>query len=199
MTADNFQQLGVAAGVVAGLGATESPRGPSERAGMSVPQGVTARFESKFIPEPNSGCWIWTAHVNDHGYGRMRVGGKYDEHGQMILAHRLSWVLNRGGIPDHLHVLHRCDVPSCVNPEHLFLGTLDDNNADRHAKGRTSRGAKHGLKRRGEANYCAKLTETDVLAIRVDDRMQSVIANDYGVNRSTIRDIKTRRNWKHLP
>jgi len=76
-------------------------------------------------------CWLWTAPTDTKGYGQLRVGGR------LVMAHRLSWELANGAIPEGLCVLHRCDVAACVNPGHLFLGTKGDNNTDRHRKGRT--------------------------------------------------------------
>lgn len=91
---------------------------------------MIAAFESKFIPEPNSGCFIWIGAASELGYGRFRFNGTVQG------AHRVSWQLANGPIPDGMHVLHRCDVPSCVRPEHLFIGTDLDNVRDMHAKGR---------------------------------------------------------------
>jgi len=89
-----------------------------------------AAFEQKFIPEPNSGCFLWLGGVSDRGYGRVRLFGK------TAVASRASWILYRGAIPVGSHVLHRCDNPLCVNPDHLFLGTPQDNTDDMLAKGR---------------------------------------------------------------
>lgn len=95
---------------------------------------LAERFAGKFAPEPNTGCWLWTASVNRKGYGRIGVGDA------AALAHRVSWELHRGPIPGGLCVLHKCDVPACVNPDHLFLGTVPDNTADCIAKGRFTAG-----------------------------------------------------------
>ena len=91
------------------------------------------RFERKFMPEPISGCWIWTGSLNKrhNGYGQIRIGD-----GKPLLAHRASYELHIGTIPDGMCVLHKCDVPCCVNPNHLFLGTHADNMRDCHSKGR---------------------------------------------------------------
>jgi hypothetical protein len=85
---------------------------------------METRFESKFERITESGCWIWTASMNKKGYGRYHETG--GESG-FTLAHRASWKMNKGPIPDGLLVCHRCDVPQCVNPDHLFLGTHKDN------------------------------------------------------------------------
>ena len=98
------------------------------------------RFDAKYVPEPNSGCWLWSAAVTPSGgakgkppkafYGTILVGRRG------TLAHRVSYQLHCGHIPSGMSVLHTCDVPLCVNPEHLFLGTQTDNMRDCVAKGR---------------------------------------------------------------
>lgn len=80
-------------------------------------------------------CWTWTASRNPDGYGRVYMHGK---HGQ--LAHRIAWELTNGEIPDGLFVCHHCDNPSCVRPDHLFIGTCDDNHKDKARKGRSRNG-----------------------------------------------------------
>jgi len=90
------------------------------------------RFEEKVSIEPNSGCWLWTGAANAAGYGRLYVWpeGKHQK------AHRISYELHVGAIPDGMFVCHRCDNPSCVNPQHLFIGTRQDNVDDMNRKGR---------------------------------------------------------------
>lgn len=90
-----------------------------------------ARVAERYIPEPNTGCWLWTGGIDRKGYG-MSSRKLYGE----ASAHRLLWSIHRGPIPDGLNVLHRCDTPPCVNPDHLFLGTHKDNATDRDRKGR---------------------------------------------------------------
>ena len=99
-------------------------------------------LEDRFWRSVNKGgggaerCWNWTASVNTYGYGQIR-----DEKGTYQSAHRISWRLHNGGIPDGLQVLHRCDNTRCVRPDHLFLGTQLDNIHDRDQKGRHRNGA----------------------------------------------------------
>lgn len=108
----------------------------------------------------HSGCWGWSGSKNDNGYGCVRLGGRG---GKSTLAHRLSWELHHGPIPDGMQVLHRCDNPGCTNPEHLFLGTNEDNIRDRMRKGRPGSQAWRDA---GERHPNAKLTDEQCAQIR---------------------------------
>ncbi len=98
-------------------------------------------FTEKISPEPTSGCWLWTA-GESHGYGVIGDG-----HGGAEFAHRASWRIFRGDIPSGMNVCHHCDVPFCVNPDHLFIGTQKDNVRDMANKGRHGQQRKTHCKR----------------------------------------------------
>ena len=131
-------------------------------------------------------CWFWIGGKDSDGYGLMDVDGKVKG------AHRVSYEYFRGDIPEGMCVLHACDVPSCVNPAHLFVGTQQDNMDDKVAKGRGNTGEKHGL---------SKLTEDDVLRIRAASaggEGQCSIAKRFSGDQSNISRIVSRKRWKHL-
>jgi len=148
-------------------------------------------------------CWVWTARKLD-GYGYLIHNNR------QIGAHRVSYQLNRGPIPDGLCVLHRCDNPACVNPEHLFIGTKADNTADMVAKGRQSKGERHGSqtkpesRSRGEQVAGSKLTPELVRYIRQRHRRGcpknggNALARELGVSQALIWKAVNREYWKHI-
>lgn len=104
---------------------------------------VRERFFAKVMqPAYGSACWTWIGGKDNHNYGVFQVAV-----GDIDRAHRAAWRLFRGEIPDGLWVLHKCDSPSCVNPDHLFIGTNADNVADKMRKGRHAEGNKTHCKR----------------------------------------------------
>lgn len=146
-----------------------------------------ARFWAKVDVRGPDECWNWTVYTNKAGYGTFRIGGRV---GAMFLANRIAMALD-GRDPGDLHALHTCDNPPCVNPAHLFAGTIADNAADRMAKGRNNAP-------KGERNGLAKLTDSDIRAIRTDPRFHHLIAPDYAVSRATIGHVKRRKIWRHV-
>ncbi len=135
------------------------------------------------------GCWEWTGWTRE-SYGRIKTGG-----GAFQTAHRVSWELHNGAIPPGLFVLHKCDNPKCVRPDHLFMGTKADNNHDRHSKGRSGSHI-------GEKNGRHILSEADVLEIRRRFSPWKCkykdLAKEFNVSMSTINYILAGRTWKHL-
>lgn len=155
--------------------------GPVER--VKHRMTLSERLDFYSMPEPNSGCQLWLASVNDKGYGHFYYGSTRGK------AHRASWVAEHGPIPDGLHVLHKCDVPSCINPDHLFLGTHDDNMADMVAKERYARGSKVGN---------ATATLADVRLIRAGHLEVAELVRQTGLSETTVRNIQTRKTWTHV-
>lgn len=149
-------------------------------------------FQTAFFAKVNKGksCWIWTAYANEDGYGITSFRGR------LMGAHRASWIIHYGDIPEDMRVLHHCDNPPCVNPEHLFLGTQLDNMRDCAAKGRIRSGEK-----RGENNPISPLKNADVFEIRrlaMTGRTRIEIAKEFGVCRQSIDAIVNRETWTHI-
>ncbi len=149
---------------------------------------IVKRFYSKVRIDTTSGCHVWISALSEKGYGRFWMNGK------KRLAPRVAWELANGPIPNGLWVLHRCDNPACVNPEHLFLGTATDNVRDMIGKGRNP-------PRHGEHGGRTILTTEQVIEIRNMPRQvdcQRYLATLYGVAVETIQSVQYRRNWRHI-
>jgi len=130
-------------------------------------------------------CWLWTGALSPYG------NFYYDK--KRIYAHRFSFTITYGDIPNGVLICHKCDNPACCNPRHLFLGSSQDNNQDCLAKGR------HKCARMpGSKNAAAKLSEQQVLEIRGLKMRHKDIALLYGVSKATIDDIRGRVTWKHI-
>jgi len=148
---------------------------------------VKERILKNTTPQEN-GCWLWNLYKNKEGYGSIKVDGFVQ------LVHRESYKAFCGPIPDSLCVCHSCDNPSCCNPDHLWLGTVAENNTDKVKKNRQSLvGQKPGM-----AHTLAKLTDTDVVYIRQQQISQAKLAEQFGVTQSLISNIKARKLWKHI-
>ena len=135
------------------------------------------KFNSSYMPVTETGCWIWMGRINCNGYGNVEIN--YNE----VRAHRLSWMIHYGLIPKGLYVLHKCDVRCCVNPEHLWLGTYQDNSNDAVKKGRLH----------------SKLTWEDVREIRKIDKqgmLRKHIAKKFNVHPPCITKICNNLTWK---
>ena len=155
---------------------------------MSSKRGRWGTFEERFWRRvvKSDGCWLWTGHKDRLGYGKCR-----SRDDRSVLAHRQSWELEHGQVPYGLCVLHRCDNTSCVHPDHLWLGTVADNNADMVAKRRS---------RFGERNHNAKLSEQAAKSLLLAQGACSVseAAGRFGVAPRTVRRIWQREGWLHL-
>lgn len=142
-------------------------------------------------------CWLWLGALSPKGYGSIMTGSKCDGTHKAKRAQRVAWEITYGPIPDGLFVCHHCDVPRCVRPEHLFLGTAAENTADMLAKGRESHD--HGSK--GVANCNAVLNDDKVRAI-LGLHARGVrgvdLAQMFGVNKVTISKVTRGETWRHV-
>jgi len=150
---------------------------------------ISERFWPKVnIPEDKTKCWEWNAGLDSMGYGAMSMPGKkYFER-----SHRISWTLKNGDIPKELCVLHRCDNPKCVNPDHLFLGTNSDNVSDKVKKKRHAFGARQGIAKQTEAS--AK----NIIALYHAGMDRHILSRIFGTRPANIRNIVSGERWSHL-
>jgi hypothetical protein len=157
---------------------------------MKLKYSIKRKFETfirQVYHEPNTGCWLWSGAVNNSGYPNF----SFDK---ITMGHRFSYLFHKGDFDRSLLVCHHCDVKICVNPDHLFLGTYNDNNKDRTRKGRT-------VAHHGEKQGSAKLKEEEVVDIKrfINAGIQKTwIAKLYGVHKSTIDYIFRGKNWGYL-
>lgn len=144
------------------------------------------RAIDKLEPVPMTGCWLWPGATNDDGYAVLYFAGK------KVGLHRLMYQYQRGPIPEGMSVLHRCDVPACVNPDHLWLGSQLENIADRHRKCRSSRAM--GL--RGETNPNARITEEEAGIIRHFATAKQAM-DTFGLGPTQVYRIKRGLRWRN--
>jgi len=133
----------------------------------------------------DNGCWEYCGYIGSSGYG------KISDKGKNLLTHRVSYELHIGKIPDGLFVLHKCDNRICLNPDHLWAGTLKENTADMHNK-------KRNKNPQAENSHLSKFTNEQVIDIFNDPGKTLHIAKRYGVCKCTITDIRKGRTWKSL-
>jgi hypothetical protein len=153
-----------------------------------IDETLIKRFREKVEKGRANDCWNWTASTAGKGYGQLKLPGTR----RQVYAHRLSYEIHIGPVPDGILVLHTCDNPRCVNPKHLFLGTSGDNLTDMAQKGR------HLY---GERNKQHRLTEAKVNAIfDLSERgwVQHRIAAKFSVGQMTVCRILRGERWKHV-
>jgi len=173
---------------------TADGRFKARRAGLDVP--LLNQHQRPFwdLVQKGSGCWLFTGRLNRDGYGQYGVSGI-----RTRMAHRLAWIELRGAIPSGAVLMHTCDVPNCVNPDHLRIGTPRQNQMDKVAKGRHAIGSGNGL---------AILNEAAAADIRARYRPQTrpgagdgnvkALAAEYGVCLHVVWKIVKRQLWKHV-
>lgn len=162
--------------------------------------------EGRFWPkvEKTPTCWLWTAGTDGWGYGVFRV------YARPMKAHRFAYELEVGPIPEGHIVCHACDVPACVRPDHLFLGTNADNNRDMREKGRQRHlaGEDHWTRKipsraaRGDRMAAAKLTDDQVREMRAryaaGGVSQQALAGAFGIHQTIVSRIVRRKAWRHI-
>lgn len=157
---------------------------------------VSERFMVRFVADLDTGCWNWIGALNAKGYGvigGLIKGKRYAPVGQNILAHRASWIIHNGDIPDGegAHgtvVMHKCDNPACVNPKHLMLGTQSDNVLDMVRKGRRVWSVPSGI---GHWNAVIK-DQADIDLICATKGQTKALAERFGTHVSVIKRIRAR-------
>ena len=172
----------------------------SPEKGLMRKRRKTAPLKDRFMEKvrKTGTCWLWESTLTRGGYGRFYVGSEGKRFGR---AHRVSWEIHRGPIPEGLCVLHKCDIPPCVRPEHLFLGDKKENMQDAARKGRLN-AQKHPERcARGESHGSAKLSNRDVLEIRGlpdSDYDRRTLAKKFRVSTISISRARNSSSWKHL-
>ena len=149
---------------------------------------LNERFEDKYVINPDTGCWDWTACKDKDGYGNISINGA------TVRAHRVSYEMYYTRISSEILVCHSCDNPSCVNPEHLFLGTHQDNMDDKIRKGRTN-------PVKGQDHPSATLSNLQVSLIKcciADGKDNHHIASIFKTSHRVISKIRTGETWKHI-
>ena len=155
------------------------------------------RFNESYVVD-ESGCWLWQKKSRTGSTGKY---GRFSVNGKSTPAHRYSWELHNGSeIPTGMLIMHICDNPICVNPEHLLLGTHQDNMDDMVAKGRQAKGDsfKDRKSAKGSKQFNSKLTEQQAISIFNDNRPQRVIASEYKISQTIVHNIKSMKTWRHI-
>ena len=182
------------------IGRTRKDAGPITGNGagaMIITDDVIARFWIKVDRHGPDDCWEWQGADRGSGYGSMKAGKRAE------LAHRISWTIAKGAIPEGIYICHHCDNRACVNPSHLFAGTQSDNMLDAYRKGRIKLPYCPEVQfQKGEGHPNSKLTNDNVRSIRRAYASGGVIYRDlakqYGVDHTLIYQIVNRIRWTHI-
>jgi len=164
--------------------------------GGRTPKSPVYRFNNSFVKDEVTGCWNWLGKARS---GTCRLYGRITVNKKTMPAHRFSWELhNEKKVPDGMIVMHKCDNPECVNPDHLTIGTTKDNSDDKVRKNRQAKGASFFNRKtsNGSKNGMSKLTETQAKEIFNDKSPQREIARRYGVSQTVVHNIKSIKTWK---
>jgi hypothetical protein len=154
--------------------------------GLVTPQRLENFWAKVDKPKDGTGCWLWTGAKQggrNGRYGAFQLGWKTQKR-----AHRFSYEIAHGPIPQGMMVCHSCDTPLCVNPAHLFLGSAKDNISDMDAKNRR-------VSCKGQKNGASKLTVESVRTIFLDPRTNREIADEHNINSGLVSQIRHRKIW----
>lgn len=161
------------------------PKGQYQR---SIRTTLIERLMRKTVVNEQTKCWEWNGSKSAFGHGEIYIGGTGPDARKRTMTHRASWEIHNGPVPSNMCVLHKCDNPACINPDHLFLGTKKENSRDMVEKNRQASGEKLPQ---------SKLTWTQVAAIRKCHSLtQAELASIAGVTQSVISQIKNNNYWK---
>lgn len=158
---------------------------------MKTPMNIDDKVKSRFWEKVTSGegCWVWTGAKTSKGYGSFRIGGR---RGKAYLSHRVSYTILIGEIPDGAFVCHHCDNPSCVRPDHLFLGSAADNSQDMERKKRTGRC--YG-ERNGKATFSFEKAQ-EIRRLRQERGFSyRTLARNFGIGSKTVWRILHNLGW----
>ncbi len=153
-----------------------------------ITESIKKRILNGYVVDA-AGCWRWRGWKHRQGYGLLTINNK------RYLAHRVSYHIAHGAIPDGVHICHHCDVTDCINPDHLYAGSAKTNRADCIERGRDNTAMLHKV---GSQKPQAKLTEAGVLEIRQSTKAPRILAKQYGVTRRTIYKVRAKKSWCHV-